>query len=279
VDFAGWADAALAVAIDREGRIVAGGSAYHPERSTDFALVRLEGSGPPGVEVSEVSVGGSSWATPFVDYLRRVGVGGAGGRVLTSYAIAPGFLPIITQAGLDRVTARVRRGTHDLGVNDLRVRGANVVTYDVAGFTYDRASGLATWTLARPVENDRVVFEINTAGDARPEVRLPMDVLAGSADRNGQVDALDVAEVKARLTRTTESPGTPGAPGAPGAYSHDADVNADGRINALDVSAVKRRLTSRLPASWPAAADVVPTPTRSGFGYDRSVTKQVLTQP
>jgi hypothetical protein len=75
------------------------------------------------------------------------------------------------------------------------------------------------------------------------------------------VNALDVADLKKRLTRRPND----GVTGAD-AYSVFADLNADGVINALDVASVKRRLNTRLsalpdPASASAAPALVSVPT------------------
>ena len=92
-----------------------------------------------------------------------------------------------------------------------------------------------------------------TGGDAYPsgdgtaggDFNFRVNVLHGDATGDGNVNALDVAFVKARLTRR---------PGEAN-YSIFADNNGDGVINALDLAAVKGRLTQRIDnAPVPATA-------------------------
>src|SRR5439155_4849211 len=162
---------------------------------------------------------------------------------------------------------------------DLSLRGAaSVRPYPIAGFSYDPATYTAVWTLPSPVVNDRlrlVISDDAAAGvagldgewvnpDPRavPPVRgngypsgdgvaggvfsFLINVLSGDATGDGQVNALDLSDVKRRLNRRAGD----GVVGT-GAYAALGDVNGDGMINALDVSGVKQRLNRRLPSPGP----------------------------
>jgi fibronectin type 3 domain-containing protein len=203
---------------------------------------------PQGTAVTHVTgllAGAAGWAPAFVAELGAEGLG-AGGFALPTDGTVGAPLP---WAGLDQVVMRFD-GSAPVGQGDLTVHGTNVADYAVTGFAYDEPSRTATWTLGTPVVNDNLTLNLAAAGAARPAFTQALRVLAGDANRDQVVNALDVAEVKKRLGR---APGD-GVTGS-GAYGVFADVNGDARINALDVAAVKRRLNNRLPAA-PAPAPV-----------------------
>jgi hypothetical protein len=113
------------------------------------------------------------------------------------------------------------------------LRGAGAAAYSLGTFDFDATTNTATWTLPSPLTQDRLQVLL---GDSRGY----FNVLAGDANRDGLVNALDLADVKRRSNSTT-------ATGVGAGYSVFADVTGDGRINALDLGAMKRRLNSRLP--------------------------------
>jgi hypothetical protein len=163
------------------------------------------------------------------------------------------FTPVLPWVNLDRVTVRFRGGAAGIDRDDLRVRGTNVASYAVADFSFDPVTHAGTWRLERPVENDRVVIELNTNDDAAPEYQWRTNVLAGDSTGDGGVNASDLGDLKRRLNRSLASPGTGTA-----AYSVFADVTGDGKISALDLGAVKQRLNRRLPAATPVAVGATP---------------------
>ena len=78
-------------------------------------------------------------------------------------------------------------------------------------------------------------------GTAGGDFNFRINVLRGDSNGDSVVNALDVADVKKRLTRR---PGD-GVTGS-NAYSIFADLNADGVINAVDIAAVKGRIGTRI---------------------------------
>ena len=78
-------------------------------------------------------------------------------------------------------------------------------------------------------------------GAAGGDFNFRINVLRGDANGDSVVNALDVADIKKRLSRRPND----GVTGA-NAYSIFADLNADGVINALDVAAVKSRIGTRI---------------------------------
>lgn len=119
---------------------------------------------------------------------------------------------------------------------DVAVRGSRGALAPV-DFNYDAATGLATWRLAAPLQNDNCQENVGAGHRTR------LLVLPGDVNGDKRVNALDVAEVKRRLSLRAGDAG----------YSAFADVTADTVVNALDVAAVKRNL-GRLVTTLSAAA-------------------------
>jgi uncharacterized delta-60 repeat protein len=253
VDFAGAGDAAQAVAVDSLGRVIVAGGAYVPGRSSDFALVRLEGDQAPGPVVESASLFSAGWSANFRSALAGAGTGADGGFVLQRAS----FSPILPWTGLDRIMLHFRGPFETVKREDLSVRGTNVANYAVADFEIDPVTHVATWRLAQPVENDRILIGLNVDADAAAEYQWRTNVLAGDSGGDGVVNATDLGDLKRRLNRSLASPGT-----GTSAYSVFADITGDGKINALDLGAVKQRLNRRLPAASPATT----LATRDFFG-------------
>jgi len=140
--------------------------------------------------------------------------------------------------------------------------GADGTPYAVRSFAYDPRTFVATWFLTEPPAADRVRLELATAaggargitdgaGNALPaaDAVRTMNVLAGDANGDGAVNALDLAMIKVRLNRAVGD----------AAFSAFADLNGDGRINAIDLGLAKQRLNRRLPPAPAPAPAIVPT--------------------
>ena len=245
IDLAGMGDAASSVAIDEQGRILVAGGAYAPGRSGDMAVVRLEGSGATGPAVLGLAAHSASWTGAFRSALASAGFGDGAGFLVQRLQRSDPLLPWVN---LDRVTIQFAGSPGAVSRDWLRVRGVNVASYDVAGLDYDPATGVATWRLAQPVENDKVVVELSTDADAEPELSWRFNVLGGDVTGDGVVNSTDLADLRRRVNKSLASPGT-----GTSAYGLFADPTGDGRINALDMAAVKQRLNRRLPTGNPAA--------------------------
>ena len=189
--------------------------------------------------------------------------------------------PIPWNAGVNQVSLRfVDVVGSSLDQYDLLVRGS-VGAMSVTGFAYDPNTKTGTWTLGATVQLDKLRLVLDDygiggmgldgewnngadnypSGDITPggDFNFRINVLRGDANGDQVVNALDLADIKKRLTRR---PGD-GVTGR-NAYTIFADLNADGVINALDNASVKSRLGSRLsglpdPAS--VAPVLVPVPT------------------
>jgi len=172
--------------------------------------------------------------------------------------------------GVNQISLRF---TEDVGSQlqqgDLVVRGVNSATYGISGFTYDPGTKTGTWTLTTPIVNDKVKLFLDDAlvngldgewadsthaypsGDGTPggDFAFGLHVLRGDANQDGQVSALDLGQLKARLNRNaTTNQGSGNT-----AYSVFADLNADGQISAIDLGQAKARLNNKLPTGEPAS--------------------------
>ena len=201
---------------------------------------------------------------------------GAGGIDQTyGYPVPDGtnqLRPIPWLNGINAVSIRFSQDVGpSLAQGDLVINGS-LGPIATNGFNYDAATRTGIWTLATPVTNDKLRLVVAAAGvtgldgewtnppaiggvgDTYPsgngtaggDFNFRIFVLRGDATGDGQVNALDLADVKRRLARR---PGD-GVTGA-GAYSIFSDITMDGQINALDLAAVKQRLNNLLPIDPP----------------------------
>jgi hypothetical protein len=202
------------------------------------------GAGPT---VAGVYLSGSEWPEEFRQRLASQATGSdAYGLPLASGGAGSDGDAVLPWAGMNRFTVAFDRGVK-VGRDDLRVFAPGGGQYPVAEFFQAPGSGLATWTLARPLEAGRIAVELPAERAGSGGSRITLSVLPGDATRSGAVNALDLGDVKRRLNTTAGGGGSVVGPG----YSPFADVNSDGRINALDLALVKQRLNTRLPAAGP----------------------------
>jgi hypothetical protein len=222
----------------------------------------------PAPRVTQVFVGGSGWSPDFRASVEAGALGESGfGYALVGFVYGVAPLP---WANLDQISARFSEPVA-ASARDLSVAGLSLGDYPVRDFAYDPATNTATWTLARPLGNDRALLDLNgdddgviganrlrldgertdypfASGDGSPggDFTLNLSTLPGDVTRDGRVNALDVADVRRRLNSTATR-------NAGAGYSPFADVNGDGAINARDLSAVRRRLNRAPPAARTAA--------------------------
>ena len=221
------------------------------------AAVSVQSEPPP--TAVRAFAGGVRWSQPFKDYLAFIHIGSAEHGVALRNVSVPWM-------HIDQITVELV-GDMVVDVDDLSVQGIRVPAYPVtavqSGYDGERGTTLVTWTLARPIETDHVVVEVNGDGDRDLEpggdFRTPLGVVLGDVNRDMFVNALDVASVKGALG---------GYFGDGRSYYGSADINTDGRVNALDLAAVKRNLGQRLPGGPRAATatDSAPSITEDLFG-------------
>jgi hypothetical protein len=241
----------------------------------------------PGPTVTSLFVSGSAWTLPFKQHLQAnfFHSSAAFGYNLPVGSGAPVQAP---WANLNQVSLHMG-GEMQVDPADLRVFGVNVREYPVTAVRFDLDpsgfSGTATWTLSRPLVNDKVLLWVDGSEngprtvfgqgnlvldgdyDGRPggDFRYRLNVLPADGDRSGNVSAIDLSAVRTELGTSTSNPGA-------GAHSYTAfdDLNGDGRLNALDLAGVKQRLNTQLPRSEPAvpstATLTASSPTSDLFG-------------
>ncbi len=245
-------------------------------------LLRLEPLEPRQVlsapTVLGVIAGSSQWSASFVEALQAAGLGEGG------YAIPSG-----SSRQLDRLPWKAVdqiRITFDQDVrveqSDLSISGVNRTAYGFDNFTYDPASHTATWTLAEPVYNDKLLLDLDgngldpvanlanevldgnwtnaessyPSGDATAggDFEFLLNVLTGDADGNGTVNAADTALVSGAEGKAAGQPG----------YSALFDIDGDAGIDAADTAEVSAALGSSSPTGDPAGTSN-DAPTTSGL--------------
>jgi hypothetical protein len=98
-----------------------------------------------------------------------------------------------------------------------------------------------------------------------------IDVLVGDVNRDGRVNATDLAEVLARQASNTVNR----CGGARG-YTAFHDVNANGRIDAKDVLIVRSNLSKSLPAVPQAVASAPVVDSLRRLAARPSVTRELF---
>ena len=258
---------------DRKDRRPVGPEALEPRRlmSVDLAEGVLEADDRPQVEA--VYANGTGWSADFRAALEEQHAGSALLGAETRIAeirgnSGPGDLNsrILPWVGVNQVSFQF---SEDVSVqqDDLLIDGTRQ-EYAVTAFSYDAETFVATWTLDRAIGADVVVLRLDGdsatgvtdlegnplngnctddggeggSGDEGRDLCSGLVVLPGDTNRDGRVNATDIADVKRRLGTSATGPRLTGAP-----YSVFTDVTGDGRINASDLAAVKGRLTNTLP--------------------------------
>ena len=266
-----------AVAIDGEGDAVVAWSQL-PDTTRGGIFFRRYHLSPPRdlpARVERVFASSARWTAEFRRALAAQGLGDEALGLAVGGPDPAGWRlhrPRLPWRSVDRIAVRFDDDVV-VSADDLKVMGRRFADYPIArapdgspAFSYDPATRTATWTLARPLEEDVVTVEVDgdaprgvtdSAGlpldgnaDAAPggDFAAAFDALAGDIIPDGVVNALDASYVKQRLNRSLANPGT-----GPAAYDVFADLDGDGRVNALDLAFIKQRLNRRLPTDGPAA--------------------------
>lgn len=142
---------------------------------------------------------------------------------------------------------------------DLEIRGLNVASVSIAGFSYSSSNHLASWFLAKALETDRLIVDLDgdgpsaimdaagnrlagswidgvtgfpTIGAAGVDFRYRFVVAVGDADRNGMVRNADVNLVRSNLFLDAGQQG----------YSIFADIDGDGITRNPDTNTVRSHL-------------------------------------
>ena len=124
---------------------------------------------------------------------------------------------------------------------DLHIDGVTEPVYGYDEFEYDEERHAATWTFDIDVPADRMAARLDGPGF---QYSFNLNVLPGDVDRNGRVNAIDMAAIRQRYRTSTSN----------NAFDRMTDPNGDGRVDALDLAVVRRGLNTTLPARESAVA-------------------------
>ena len=222
--------------------------------------------GTPGIvppQVTGVFVSGSRWSAEFLDHLAAAGLGEAG------FAIPTGGeqFDVLPWTGIDRISIRFSRDM-TVGQADLTLTGVNQEQYTIAGFDYDNANFVATWTLDGALRAEKLLIDLSgevhdvggrgldadwvdgssafpsgndfIEGDERFRFRL--NVLPGDVTLGGSVDRADLVDLIHHIGLDTGD----------AAFDPRRDLTGDARIDVRDLRALLLRLSTELPGSEPS---------------------------
>jgi hypothetical protein len=237
--------------------------------------VQIQSTTVPTTNVSQVFVNGGSitgqTTANGIAFRTLAGIDATYGYPIPSGTAQLKAIPWGTAtAGVNQFSLRFDQDVATtLGQDDLVVRGVNTPTYAISSFSYNPGTKTGTWTLANSIVNDKVRLVLDDAllpgldgewtdnahaypsGDGTPggDFAFGVHVLRGDATQDGQVSALDLGQIKARLNKNATTNQGSGGTG----YSVFADLNGDGQITAIDLGLVKAKLNAKAPLGEPAS--------------------------
>jgi hypothetical protein len=199
--------------------------------------------------VGNITLKNSSWSPAILAAIQAAGLG-TGGVTIPLGETTP-ILPWTT--GVNQISIGF---DEDVNVTPgmLVVSGMNVPSYAVESVAYDPFTFTATWTLAQPIQSDRVT--VNFAGvkdlagnDLSGPITITVRALAGDGDRDGDVDHTDF-----QGSRTAQFTALGGA-----GYNVFLDTDTNSAINVIDWQNVFTRIGSSLPGPSPTAPAAIVT--------------------
>jgi hypothetical protein len=246
--------------------------------------------------VAAVNVAGSAWASNFISYLQSSGLGNGG------YAIPVGSsaqLQTLPWTNINQIRITFSENVV-IAAADLSVSGVNQTAYAFSGFSYDSNTFTATWTLASPIANDKVMLNLDANGMAPvksasteealdgawtdcqstypsgngqggTDFRFRINVLPGDVNGSNSTNALDLAPVGQANGKNIGDAG----------YSIRLDVDGSGGITTADAYAVQARCVTLLPSGNPVGM-TDDAPTTSGIpdvSVATSTTDYILSLP
>jgi hypothetical protein len=232
--------------------------------------------------VRQVYVAGTAWTAAFVAALKESGRGNFGYAI----QVGPDQLDAVPWNNVDQVKVQFDQDV-TVAKGDLQLYGVNVAKYSIAGFSYDPTTYVATWTLAAPIGDDRVLIDladtvsnVNGAldgefvsgardfpsgdGVAGGRFQFQFNVLPGDVNRDGSVFGNDLVLVRNAQFTTPDL----------AAYSVFDDIDGSGTIFGNDVVLTRNQQFHTLPAGTPS----VPTAGAVGVVSAEAEVAKVLTK-
>jgi hypothetical protein len=218
--------------------------------------------------VTKVEVASTSWSPAFAQYLQDSGQGTNG------YSIPRGSNAQSASLTWDNIDQVMITFNEDVIIDaaDLSLSGKNVSNYAFSDFHYDPIARVAKWTLAAPLDRDRLrldldangadpvrdlegnildgewtnnVSTISGNGTAGGDFQFNFNVLPTDVNNTGLINNLDSTYINQLAGKLVSSPG----------YIANRDINGDGIINSVDwLKALARSLQS-LPSGSPAGTN------------------------
>jgi hypothetical protein len=237
-------------------------------RSLSLRLERLEHRFMLSLPtVTDLNVSGTTWSSSFVDYLESASLGADGYRIPVGSSSQLQTLP---WNNVDQIRITFSENV-DVQAADLSVSGVNQTAYAFEDFSYDAAARTAVWTLADPVNADKLLLDLDANGvdpvqdvdesnvldgewtdssDTYPsgngtaggDFQFRLNVLAGDADGSTGVNVIDYSQIGMKNGKNAGDEG----------YSIRHDVNANGSITMDDYYACRANLNHVLPSGNPA---------------------------
>jgi hypothetical protein len=217
--------------------------------------------------VIDVAVAGTTWSPAVVAQLP-----------LGAYTLPEGAAQLdpLTWSNIDQIRIRFSEDV-TIAAGRLSVLGTNVATYSpggtFAGFSFDPATDVATWTLAAPIAADKLRLVLDDAvtdlgglaldgdwinststfsgnGASGGDFSYRLSVLPGDVNGSGAVTASDMAaNVLAQFTELGHAQ-----------YDLRHDINADGQIHFVDWARIRNLFGTSLPVAAPSPPATAPMP-------------------
>jgi hypothetical protein len=234
----------------------------------------LSGSPPT---VTKVEVASTSWTPAFVQYLQDSNLGTNG------YSIPRGSTAqsaSLTWNNIDEILITFDKDVL-VDIADLSLSGKNVSSYSFSDFHYDPLAHVAKWTLAAPLDRDRLRLDLDSNGadpvrdlegnildgewtnnvstvsgngTAGGDFQFNFNVLPTDVNNSGNINNIDYTYIRQLDGKSTTTPG----------YIANRDINGDGIINSTDWMEALNRSTQTLPSGAPAGTNN-DAPTTSGI--------------
>jgi len=221
----------------------------------------------PPPTVFNVFVAGTAWAQPFKDYMASQSPRRSAEFGFTVFR-RHGEYPVRTLpwANLNEITVEFSDYPVSADADDLTVSGLTVPDYPVTGVrirnnTATTGRTTITWTLGRPLGNDRIRLHFKVGPDGVNIGGYPIDgdgdgtlggdfthrfdVLAGDVDGGSDVSPAEFVFIRRQLFRVV-SP-------LPYLYDIRSDLDGSGRIDSRDLLVVRRNTYAHLPYDPPPA--------------------------
>ena len=112
--------------------------------------------------VVAVNVSSTQWSQNFVSYLQSAGLGNGGYAIPVGSASQLNTLP---WTNINQVLITFNENVV-IEAADLSVSGVSTVAYPFSAFSYNPATLTATWTLAAPIANDKLMLDLEARGMA-----------------------------------------------------------------------------------------------------------------